>query len=301
MNVFVTGATGYIGAAVVKALVRAGHEVTGMTRSEEKIPAIERLGAKGHVGNIKAPASYTEVAMAHDTLVHAAFEMGEETVSADRTAINTLLRAARTAGGERHIVFTSGVWVLGNTHGQTVDETSPLDPIPPVAWRPDHEASVLTGATDRIVTGVIRPGVVYGGGTGILAGYFKAADEGAPVRIVGDGANCWAMVHVDDLADLYRRVIERRAGGVFHATDGSALTVRTIAEAIAKSAGKGSRVETWAVEEARETLGGFVDGLAIDQIVASPRSERELGWLPRYRSFVRNARDMYDEWAQGQG
>lgn len=299
MNVFVTGATGYIGSAVMKAFVRAGHDVTGMTRSDEKVSDIERQGARGHVGNIKEPASYVEVAMAHDALIHTAFEMSEETVSADRTALNTLFRAATQAGDAKQIVLTSGVWVLGNTGGQTVDEDSPLNPIPPVVWRPGHEQSVLSGATGNIVTSVIRPGVVYGGTVGILAGYFKSAMKGESIRIVGDGTNHWAMIHVDDLADQYRRVVEQRAGGVYHATDGSASTYRDIVEAIARAAGKGSTVEAWDIEETRQSIGGFVDGLAINQIVTSAKTEQNLGWYPRYRSFVRSSREMYDEWVRG--
>jgi nucleoside-diphosphate-sugar epimerase len=180
-----------------------------------------------------------------------------------------------------------------------VDETAPLNPILLIAWRPEHERVVLSAATGTLARAVIRPGVVYGGSRGILADYFKTASEGQPIRVVGDGTNHWAMVHVEDLADLYRRVVERRTGGIFHGTDGSAPTVREIAETIARCAGQGSPVEAWPLDSARQTLGGYADGLAIDQIVASTVSERELGWLPRFRSFVRRGEELFREWRQG--
>ncbi|MBI4552465.1 MAG: NAD-dependent epimerase/dehydratase family protein [Candidatus Latescibacteria bacterium] len=298
MNVFITGATGYIGSAVVTALVRAGHEVSGLVRSEAKARLVEQQGAKAVVGDIKQPETYRDIAGRHDAVIHTAFDMSGETVAADRATVETLIKAAQTAGGRKTIIFTSGVWVLGSTGGRTMDETAAVNPIPPVVWRPEHERLMLSAATADLATVVIRPGVVYGGSRGILAGYFKAASEGQPIRIVGDGTNHWAMVHVDDLADLYRRAVERRLTGVFHGTDGSALTVREIVETIARSAGRSSAVETWPVDSARQTLGGFADGLAIDQVVLSAASERELGWLPRFRSFVRRGEELWREWSQ---
>jgi nucleoside-diphosphate-sugar epimerase len=107
------------------------------------------------------------------------------------------------------------------------------------------------------------------------------------------------LVHVDDVADLYCRVVEQRAGGVYHATDGSALTLREIVDAVAAVAPRKSTIETWSVEEARRSIGGFADGLAIDQIVASTASEQRLGWRPRFRSFARSRQEMYDEWIRG--
>ncbi|MEA2695043.1 MAG: hypothetical protein QOJ16_4430, partial [Acidobacteriota bacterium] len=114
MRIFLTGATGYIGQAVVRELTAAGHQVTGLARSEEKAAVLEGLGARGAVGDIKEPGSYREIATDQDALIHTAFEYSAGTVDADRMAVETLIAAA-LGGKAQVLVYTSGIWVLGQT------------------------------------------------------------------------------------------------------------------------------------------------------------------------------------------
>ncbi len=127
-----------------------------------------------------------------------------ETVAADHAAVETLLDAARQAR-EGTLVYTSGCWVLGNTGDVPADERAPTaNAAELVAWRPAHERKVLDAAGDRLATAVIRPGIVYGGRGGILAGMFESAVEGGAAEFIGDGDNRWSLVHREDLAELYR-------------------------------------------------------------------------------------------------
>jgi nucleoside-diphosphate-sugar epimerase len=295
MRIFVTGATGYIGSAVTSELTAAGHAVTGLVRNEEKAAVLRRLGAEPVVGSLKEPATYRAQAAAHEVLIHTAFESSPEAVASDRTAIETLLAAARQ-GEARELVYTSGIWVLGATADRPAGEDSPTDhPAALVAWRPPHEQMVLAAATDRLATAVIRPGVVYGGHGGLIGDFFHSAEEEGAAKHVGDGNNRIPLIHLDDLARFYRAVVEHHARGIFHAVDGTALRLAEVARAASAAAGKQGATRQIPLPEARRNLGPFADALALDQIVVSRRAA-ELAWRPQHPSFLAEAANAYQEW-----
>jgi nucleoside-diphosphate-sugar epimerase len=144
---------------------------------------------------------------------------------------------------------------------------------------------------------VIRPGMVFGGKGGLFVSWMQSAvDEGA-AAFVGAGRQHWSCVHRDDLAELYRAVLERRATGIFHGVDGRPEPVEDSARAISTALGKGP-VRAIPVEEARKTMGPMADALAMDQVVVSARA-REAGWAPRRRGFSEEAPRTVREWRGG--
>ena len=240
MRIFLTGATGYIGAAVLDALVRAGHDVTAIVRDNEKAARVTARGAHPVIGNLADPESYRPAAEAQDGYVHTAFDAASGRGPAiERLALDTLLAATRrprtagsTAPARRFIIYTSGLWVLGRTP-EPASEESPINPIALVAWRPELEKLVVTASNGHLRTVVVRPGAVYGSGTGLVGDIFKDASNGL-VRVVGDGTNHWPLVYDRDLADLYARLAAHEdAAGVFHANDEGDERVNDIVAAIA--------------------------------------------------------------------
>jgi nucleoside-diphosphate-sugar epimerase len=297
MQVFVTGATGYVGSHVAAAFRRGGHRVWGLTRSKEKARPLERQEIAPVVGDLADLRSYAAVAAQSDVLVHAAFEYSAQGVTKDKTALEALIEAARRGppAQPRTVIFTSGVWVHGNTGANAVDETATPNPIQLVAWRTQHEQLVLTAPGIRGV--VIRPGCVYGGAGGLTAPWFADATAGKAPTVVGDGKNRWAMVHADDLADAYRRAAESGLGGeIFDIADRSRATALEMATAAARAAGYGGEIRPLPLAEARNNLGDFAEALAIDQQVSSAKATRLLAWQPRHTGFLDEVEVYYRAW-----
>jgi nucleoside-diphosphate-sugar epimerase len=302
MRIFLTGATGYIGAAVLDALVRGGHDVTALVRDNEKARRVAKRGGHPVIGNLAEPDSFRGSADAQDGYVHAAFDSSSGRGPAiEQAALETILTAAkrpRTAGSgaapSRFVIYTSGVWILGKTP-EPAGEDAPTNPIAMASFRPAHEQLVLDGADDGLRTIVVRPGVVYGGGDGLVGDIFKSASNGL-VRVVGDGNNHWPLVYDRDLADLYARLAaSAEASGIYHANDEGDERVNDIVGAIKPYLPVKPDVRYVPIDEARHKMGPYADALALDQVVRSPRA-RALGWTPTLHSVAGNAARLFEEW-----
>jgi nucleoside-diphosphate-sugar epimerase len=298
MRVLLTGATGYIGSAVLEALARGGHSVTAMVRRGAAAEPLQARGIATLEAELGDPASYAAQAVGFDAYVHTAFESSARAVEVDSTAVDTLLSAARRSSAAV-FVYTSGIWVLGHTR-QPATEASPVDPTPLVAFRVAHEARVLEAAGDGLRTIVVRPGIVYGGSRGILSEMLKEASNGL-MRVIGSGDNHWPLVYDRDLADLYLKLATTPgAQGIYHGSDDTRQTVNEIVEAIARHVPSRPDVRYMPLAEARQKLGPYADALALDQVVMSPRS-RALGWTPSLPSFARGVPRLFEEWRTRRG
>jgi nucleoside-diphosphate-sugar epimerase len=279
MRIFMTGATGYIGGEVAAALRRNGHEVAALVRPESEAGPLRDEGVVIVAGDLDSLPSLADTLGEYDTLVHTA-QARSNTVALDRTAVDVF-----TAQKKAHVVYTSGVWVLGNT--KDADESTLVNPLALVAWRPLHEQLVL----DAGANAVLRPGCVYGGKQSLLAGWFSAADQGQPIEIIGDGRNHWAMVNLHDLADAYVRAIEQRASGVLHAIDDTHDTLEEMARAVAPD----GEIRPIPADAVREKLGPFTDALIVDQIIDSKATRAKVGWNPQ-RAFKSSLDEQWREW-----
>jgi nucleoside-diphosphate-sugar epimerase len=297
MRIFLTGAMGYVGSTVLDALLRSSHDVTALVRDPTKAEDFSLRGVHPILGDLSVPASYAEAVEGCDAIIHTAYESSKRGPQIDRQAVDVLLGAAiRHASRGQHVnfVYTSSAWVLGNTSGKATED-APVRPTGFVDWRPEHEKLVLDAGRGRTLrTAVIRPGIVYGGGRGIVAEMLKGAADGL-VRVIGDGLNHWSCVYDRDLADLYLRVSTSPDGsGVYHANDEADERVMDIVDAISRQAKVAPDVRYVPIDEARAKMGLYADALALNQFVRGPRA-RELGWAPTLHSISGSVARLFEE------
>jgi len=300
MRIFLTGATGYIGSAVLDALLRANHQITALVRTPHAADALAARGVTPVLGDLKTAKSYRAAAEGFDSYIHTAADSGAKREEVDRKAIDTLMAAAaaRSRTSACSFVYTSGIWVLGS-NAQPMDETAQVNPGQLLGWRPAHEQLVLGSAAPDLRTAVIRPGIVYGGNRGIVSELLKNALNGL-IRVIGTGENHWPMIYQRDLADLYVRAAARPAAtGIYHANDEADETVNAIVEGIVRHLSMPADVRHVPLEEGRKKLGAYADALALDQRVRGPRA-RALGWSPTLHSVGTNVPRLLEEFRRAQ-
>ncbi|MGI9824121.1 NAD-dependent epimerase/dehydratase family protein [Agromyces sp. Marseille-Q5079] len=278
MTILLTGATGYIGSAVLDALLADGHDVHAVVRSQSAAERVVARGATPIIGDVTDVAWFAAALAGADGAIHAAAP------DSDAEAFNTAVVDAAIrayAGTGRRFVLTSGVWEFGA--GEIADD-DPVAPPALVAWRVPIEERLLASEVDAVV---LAPGVVHGHGKGLVNLVVDApVTEAGELSLIGDGEQRWSLVHVDDLARLYVVALTNvDASGRVIAVDGSPTTVRAIAEAAAAASGAGGVVGE-GVEATRERLGAaFADALLLDQ-AADGAKARSLGWEPRHASVL---------------
>ncbi|MDQ3282327.1 MAG: NAD-dependent epimerase/dehydratase family protein [Acidobacteriota bacterium] len=277
MRIFLTGATGYIGSAVAAVFRERGHDVDALVRPDADTGALRERGAVIVTGDLESLPSLREQIANCDAFVHTAVS-AKNKVENDRAAIETFTSLPG------FFLYTSGVWVLGNT--KDANEESQTNPIALVTWRAPHEQLVGQGGG-----AVLRPGCVYGGKQSLFANWFAAAEQNRALEIVGDGTNRWALVDLHELADLYVRIVEQRITGILHGIDDSDATLDECARAVAPN----GTIEHTSADAAREKLGPFVDALTLDQRIGSEATRQRTGWAPR-RTFVNSIEAQWQEW-----
>ncbi|MGH8312214.1 MAG: NAD-dependent epimerase/dehydratase family protein [Gammaproteobacteria bacterium] len=294
MRILVVGASGYLGYAVASALARAGHEVHGLVRRPEVANMLRKAEIQPLMGKLQEPASFTAAAAQCSVIIYAAADYQVDTLAADRAAIEALLGVAARGPKPKTFIYTSGVWVHGDTGDAMADETTPLAPPRAVQARPAIEQLVLEHPQVRGL--VIRPGDVYGGRGGLTGMWFEGAEKGE-LRVIGDGRNRWPLVHVDDLADAYVRLAESGLSReVFNVTDRSRAAVNEIAEAVVRATGSKAKITHVPLAEATKQMGAFAECLALNQHVDSRKAVQRLGWQPRHGGFVDAAEIYYQAW-----
>jgi len=256
----------------------------GLARTPEKGSALAAAGHAFLVGDLADLDLLRTAAASADGVIHTALAHSPEAGAIDRAAVEGMLAAL--AGSGKPFVYTSGVWVYGDTQGRTVGEVSMLHTPPLVAWRPAVEELVLESKNQNVQGMVLRPGMVYGRQGGFVAAMFADARQNGAVKVIGDGQNHWSSVHADDLADLYVRAINAPAPGeLFVACAGLPQPVRKIALAVTRACGIEGKIEFIPVEKARGTIGSMADCLVMNQLVASTKATRYFGWNPRRPSI----------------
>jgi nucleoside-diphosphate-sugar epimerase len=308
MKVFVAGATGALGKQLVPKLVAAGHDVVGMTRSEERAELVRELGAEPAIADALDPdAVGVAVSAARpEVIVHqlTALSGSLDLRHMDRTFAQTnrlrtegtdiLLSAARAAGTHRFVAQSFAGWPAERTGGPVKTEDDPPDPNPPAAVRTLVEAILYL---ERAVVGaapieglVLRYGGFYGPATSLQfdppAGEQTEAIRSRKFPIVGDGGGILSFVHVADAAEATAIAVERGAPGIYNVVDDNPAPVRDWLPEAARELGakKPFRVPRWV----GRLLAGEAATLMMTELrgASNAKAKRELGWTPRHPSLV---------------
>ncbi|MBU2668375.1 NAD-dependent epimerase/dehydratase family protein [Actinoplanes bogorensis] len=276
MNIFLTGATGYIGSRVLVALIDSGHSVTALVRDDHKASRVRDQGATAVIGDMRDRAAVGDLAAAADAVIATATPGDATSADADRDFVGAVLAGLRPGAT---LLRTGGIWVHGP--GADLTEQTPLAPPPLVAWREEIDNRALAAPGIRSL--LIEPGIVYGYGQGIPALVFGGAQVGDPaaLQLVGPGPQHWATVHVDDLAELYVAALTTGDGGErFLAVGGDSPSVAELGELASRRLGLEGRVVAEAPADTVARLGGFGEALLMDQQASGEKARRELGWKP---------------------
>lgn len=288
MKIFVTGATGFIGSAIVKELNAAGYQVLGMARSEEGAKSLIAAGAQVHRGDVEDLNSLRSGAAASDGVIHTAFihdfSKFKEVCEIDRRAIEAL--GSTLAGSDRPLLVTSGTGVVASAPGRpATEEDEPVsgpNSVPRVA---SEEAAASAASKGARVSVVRLPQVHNTFKQGLITYAIAMAREKGVSAYVGDGSNRWPAVHLLDAARLYRLVLEKGSSGAkYHAVAEEGVPVRDIAEVIGRHLNV--PVVSKSPEEAREHFGWLGVFVGLDCPASSAQTQQRLGWHPVQTSLL---------------
>ncbi len=281
MRVFVTGATGFIGSAIVQELIGAGHQVIGLARSDANAKSLAAAGAKVHRGDLEDLDSLRSGAAASDGVIHCGFihdfSRFKEVCEVDRRAIEAF--GAALAGSDRPLVIASGTALVSPGQLATEDSVSTITSavIPRVA----SEEAVTSMATRGVRAAVVRlsPTVHGDGDHGFVPILINTAREKGVSAYIGDGRNRWTAVHRLDAAHLFRLALEKATPGArFHAVAEEGIAFRDIADVIGRRLNL--PVIAKSLEEAANHFGWFAAFAGIDCPASSKLTQERLGWRP---------------------
>lgn len=279
MRVFVTGATGFIGSAVVKELLAAGHEVLGMARSAAGAAALASAGAEVHRGLLEDLDSLRRGAAGVDAVIHAAFihdfSKFAESCERDRQAIEAL--GAELEGSARPLLVTHGVGGLVQDEAGTEDD---VPPPPSSAYPRASEAATAALEARGVHASVMRlPQVHDTVKQGLVTPLIQIYREKGVCAYVGEGSKRWAAAHVLDVARLYRLALEKAEPGArYHAVAEEGVSMRAIAEAIGQYLDL--PVRSIAAEEAEDFFGWMAMFVGWNLMATSVKTREKLGWEP---------------------
>jgi nucleoside-diphosphate-sugar epimerase len=288
MHVALTGASGFVGSHVLRELLDNGHEVTALVRGEAQADIAAARGATPLVVDLYDRAAVVDAFRSADGAIHTASPGDATSADLDSAVVDAAIAAFDGTG--KPYVHISGLWIYGNN--ASISEQSPLDAPALVAFREPIDRRAVEASGMRGV--VIVSGTAYGDGGGGVPGVLLGSprDDAGNLIMLGSGQQHWATVHVADLANAFRRVLESDgARGTYVVANDDSPTVAELTEAAAVAVGAPGAVPG-SDDEARARLGDyFAEVLLLDQGATAARARVELGWRPSHPALVDEFRE----------
>jgi nucleoside-diphosphate-sugar epimerase len=288
MRVALTGATGFIGSHILAELQEHGHEVTALVRDDAQAGIVAERGATPAVVDLYDRTTVLSLLKDTDAAIHTASPGDETSANLDSAVVDAAIEAF--AGTGKPYLHISGQWIYGDN--VDISEDSPLKAPALVSWKEPVDRRVLDAKGMRGV--VIVSGLAYGDGGGGIVGLVLGSprDDAGNLIMLGTGRQHWSTVHVADLADFFRRVLEDdSAGGLYIIGDGANPTVAEVTEAAAVAAGARGAVPG-SEDEARARLGDpFAEVLLLDQAADAVKARADLDWRPSHPGLVDELRN----------
>lgn len=289
MRIFVTGATGFVGSAVVKELISAGYEVIGLARSDAAVKSLMAAGAQVHKGDLEDFESLRSGAAKADGVIHTAFNHDfskfKDSCETDRRVIE--LFGTVLAGSERPLIVTSAIGILPQGHFAT-EETVPISgPAAPPRAASEEEAIMI--GKNGVRTSVIRlaPTVHGEGDHNFIPTLIRLAKEKGISAYIGEGNNCWPAVHRLDAAYLFRLVLEKGvAGSRYHAVAEEGIPFREIAGVIGRQLN--IPVVSITPEKATNHFGWFTNFASMDIPASSQLTREQFAWKPTQPGLIQD-------------
>jgi nucleoside-diphosphate-sugar epimerase len=301
MNVFVTGATGYIGGSVAMRLLEHGHNVVGLTRDEGRAELLRQAGMTPVLGSLDDAAIISDHTARCDVTIN--------TANSDHPgAVDAIIAAL--AGSNKRFIHTSGSSIVGTRAGgvkrnEVFDEYTPFEPSAFRAARVAINEKVLNSTSQGVHAVVIAPSLIYGHGRGVHRDSMQvpwmldlAAKRGIACH-VGPGENVWANVHIDDLVDLYMLALAGALAGAFYFAENGENSMKSVAQAIGTMMGQGADTRAMDPDEAADAWGEGPanDTMGSNSRVRATRARKELGWQPHRPSLLQEVSDgCYRDW-----
>jgi nucleoside-diphosphate-sugar epimerase len=280
MRVFVTGATGFIGSAIVRELIDAGHKVLGLARSDASAKSLAAAGADVHRGSLDDFESLRSGAAAADGVIHTAyihdFSKYKENCEIDRRAIEAL--GSALAGSDRSLIFTSVTALVEK--GRVATEDMPVSNASALPRASSEEVAGLAAMREVRVSVIRLPPSVHGDGDhGLVPFLINVAREKRVSACIGDGLNRWPAVHKLDAARLFRLALEKNAArACYHGVADEGVPFREVAEVVGRRLNV--PVVSKSLDEASNHFGWFAPFAALDNPTSSERTRALLGWKP---------------------
>ena len=297
MKVFVTGAAGFIGQALMDDLIKHGHSVLGLARSDKSAEIITNAGGEVHRGDLDDLENLKKAAATADGAIHLAFEPDfanfRRSIEKDKAAIEAL--AEGMSGTDNPLVYASGSLLMPD--GQVSTEDTPPERETHFAMRAESEDKVAEVSKTKGVRGstVRLAPIVHGqpGDRGFLILLHGVGKKNGFLTYIDQGTNRWPSVGRSDAATLFRLALEKgRAGGVYNATAETAVKFKDIMEAVGRKTGL--PVVSKSKEDAQEAIGFFAVPIAFDRPVSSEKTQKELGWKPTAPGILADIEESYN-------